>query len=315
MEPTLEQQLQLIEPGSQQILMTVCLNVTLFFEGGYEKSKREAILSMFADYQQMMAGQLNFTTNPQTGRWKDLRQSTYMTPDKWLLDTDEDEAWNFIYHGGEHHRDASDIRFSVLGCGDWEEEGDDLSWVTINFPLTFFADYSESFQDVLLRWIGALQPEHGYAAIATTHNHYDNTQYERSEYQFAQQYPGLDIPDHIGHGMHLKPHIKGINWLTIIHQSYLDTVGGLDALKTVEGIQVWQQGDVYLIQAADKPALQHIPDSYYQLGALFEPIRVKEHDTVHSTEAPGEVFNTPEDYQEWLARFDQKPGAEASSRD
>ncbi len=307
MQQTLEQKLKLIDEHDNRVLMTVCLNLTLYFKEGYQKDKRDAILAMLSDYQAMMQGKLNFTTNPHTGSWKNLTKTPYPTPHRWLPDL-PDEPWEFIYHGGQHHRDASDIRFRILGRAKWKEEQGDLNWVTINFPLTFFADWEETFQDVVLRWIDWLQPVHGYAAIATTHNHFDNYQHEMAEYQFAQQYPGLDVSKHTSHGIKLRnTFIKGVNWLTIINQPFLDKVGGVEAVQAIPDIKVWQQGEVYLIQAAQAPALKTIPDSYYQLGALLEPLRVKDHYTIHKTEAPGKVFNSNEDYQHWLARFDKKP--------
>ncbi|MCE0559152.1 hypothetical protein, partial [Motilimonas sp. E26] len=67
MESTIEEQLKLIEPETGRVLMTVCLNLTLFFRGASTPEKRQAILAIFAEYQQLMQGKLNWTTNPQTG--------------------------------------------------------------------------------------------------------------------------------------------------------------------------------------------------------------------------------------------------------
>lgn len=299
MDPTLEQQLRLMDSKDQRVLMTVCLNLTLFFRGGNTPEKRQAILAMLTDYRQMMQGKLNFTTNPQTGSWKDLRKKPYQTPNDWLPEL-SDQEWEFVYHGGQHHRDASDIRFLVLGQASWQEQHGDLGWVTINFPLNFFSHYPETFQDLALRWIEALHPLHGYGAIATTHNHFDDHEYESLEVQLAEQYPGLDIPDYIGHGLHLKEQIKGVNWLTIIHQTHLDSIGGLSALETISGIRVWLRGDNTLIQASDQPALTTIPPSYYQLGSLLAPVRST---TRYEPHYEDEGF-TEEAYGQWLARFD-----------
>ena len=225
MEQQLEEQLKLVDEKDQRVLMTECLNLTLFFTEGYTLEKRQSILSMLSDYQIMMDGQLNFTTNPQTGTWKNLKKVSYPTPHRWLLDL-PDEPWEFIYHGGAHHRDASDIRFDILGRAKWQDEGGKLSWVSINFPLTFFADWHESVQEVVLRWVNALQPVHGFAAIATTHNHFDDYRYEPFEFTFAQQYPGLDISNAITQGIWIKADtIKGINWLTIVNQDILVQIG------------------------------------------------------------------------------------------
>ncbi|SHF25055.1 type VI immunity family protein [Vibrio gazogenes] len=299
MDPTLEQQLRLMDSKGQRVLMTVCLNLTMFFRGGNTPEKRQAILAMLTEYQQMMQGKLNFTTNPQTGSWKDLRKKPYQAPHDWLPEL-SDQEWEFVYHGGQHHRDASDIRFLVLGQASWQEQHGDLGWVTVNFPLNFFSTSTETFQDVALRWIEALQPLHGYGAISTTHNHFDDHEYESLEVQLAEQYPGLDIPDYIGHGLHLKEQIKGVNWLTIINQTHLDSIGGLSALETISGIRVWQRGDNTLVQAAEQPALAKIPPSYYQLGALLAPVRST---TLYEPHYEEDGF-TEEAYGQWLARFD-----------
>ena len=309
--------LQLPDNGKKpgEVLMTLCLNLTLFFENAFEADTRQAILDMLSDYQRMMGDRIHFTTNPQTGNWKDLRKKPYMTPHDWLPRL-PDEQWEFIYHGGAQHRDASDIRFDILAEDSSWHEGAGVSWLTINFPLTFFADWPESFQDLALRWIGRLQPRHGYAAIATTHNHFDDYRHEPLEFQLAQRYPGLDISNHIRNGRYLtRDTIKGINWQTILHDELLEQVGGLAALQRIPGLTAWQAGDIWLIQASERPALATIPDSYYALGALLEPIRDKNVYTVHHLEKPGEVFYTGYDYEAWLARFDRRPPPASDSEE
>jgi len=302
----LEDSLRLTDPVSGRVLMSVCLNVTLFFREGMTQQKRQAMLDMLDDYQTMMDGKINFTTNPQTGAWKNLKKRPYMTPHDWLLDT-PDEKWSFTYHGGEHHRDASDVRFMTLGKGSRDDKLGRLSWVTVNFPMTFFADWHESVQTVVLRWIKALQPLHGYAAFATTHNHFDDRKHEEMEYYLASHYPGLDVSNPISFGIKLEESIKGINWLTVVSQPYVDKVGGIEAVKAIDGLTVWKEGEVYLIQAAPAPMTKRIPDSYYQLGALFSPIRLKNMYTIHHSEEVGKAFHSDESFQQWLARFDAQP--------
>ena len=303
-DSSLEQQLRLVCPHTGTVLMSTCLSVSFYFRDANTPEKRQAVLNILTDYQTMMAGRINWTTNPQTGGWKNLRNKPYITPHDWLPSL-SDVPWEFIYHGGERHRDASDIRFNILANATWEDDQGDLSWLTINFPLTFFADWPETAQDVLLRWSAELQPLHGLASLATTHNHFDDYQHEPIEYRWSQQFPGLDISNHIRHGLYLQQGIKGVNWLTFLHQDYLARVGGLDALKGIKGLTVYQAGEVYLLQAANKPALQHIPDTYYQLGAVLKPIRSPGDYTVHSLGEPGEVFWSGMDYERWLARFDK----------
>ncbi|NRD72167.1 DUF3396 domain-containing protein [Shewanella sp. VB17] len=306
-DSSLEEQLRLVCPETGTVLMSTCLNVSFYFRDANSPEKRQAVLNILSDYQTMMADKLNWTTNPQTGAWKNLRKKAYTSPHDWLLSL-PDEPWEFIYHGGEHHRDASDIRFNILANAAWEDNKGHLSWLTINFPLTFFADWPESLQDVLLRWLAELQPLHGLASLATTHNHFKDYQHEPVEYNWSQQFPGLDISGHIDHGLYLQQGIKGINWLTFVHQDYLAQVGGLDALKGVQGLTAYQAGEVYMLQAANMPALQHIPETYYQLGAVLKPIRNTELYNIHHFKGEDGTFSG-KGYFEWLARFDKEVSA------
>ena len=271
----LDKELELVNPKGD-VLLGICTKIVLYFDKGYTTEKRQAILTMFDEYRAMLKDQITFTQDRKYN-WIDLRQQSAPEVKEWLQPLPSDWQWEFLYKGGNREYDASNVNFSVLGRADWGEKKGRLSRVLIHFPLTFFATYHESVQDVLVRWLGYLQPLHGYAGIGTCRHLEENLAYRAAEYSVAQKYPGLEITNEISEGLDLNIEtIKGISWQTILSRELLNKVGGVQALSPIKGLSVWQAKDVYLIQASDYPMLSDLPESYYQLANLLKPLYSQE---------------------------------------
>ena len=187
----LDKELELVNPKGD-VLLGICTKIVLFFDKGYTTEKRQAILTMFDEYRAMLKDQITFTQDRKYN-WIDLRQQSAPEVKEWLLPLPSDWQWEFLYKGGNREYDASNVNFSVLGTADWEEKNGRLSQVVIHFPLTFFATYHESVQDVLVRWLGYLQPVHGYAGIGTCRHLEENLAYRNAESQEVGAFE-QDIP-------------------------------------------------------------------------------------------------------------------------
>lgn len=300
----LDKELELVNPKGD-VLLGICTKIVLYFDKGYTTEKRQAILTMFDEYRVMLKDQITFTQDRKYN-WIDLRQQSAPEVKEWLQPLPSDWQWEFLYKGGNREYDASNVNFSVLGKADWEEKNGRLSQVVIHFPLTFFATYHESVQDVLVRWLRYLQPVHGYAGIGTCRHLEEELAYRAAEYSVAQKYPGLEITHKIREILYLKRDtIKGISWQTILSRELLDKVGGVQALSPIKGLSVWQAKDVYLLQVSDYPMLSDLPESYYQLANLLKPLysqelwAAQERGPFEEKRAP---FNGLE-YKKWRERF------------
>jgi hypothetical protein len=130
----------------------------------------------------------------------------------------------------------------------------------------------------------------------------------------AQRFPGLEAEYPIGHSIWLEHGIKGVNWLTVVGDPWLDRLGGADAveagLASLDGRFIVHrfEGGV-LIQAGPQPELgdakhDRWPELYVKLAKYLKPIRITEHAPFHHA-GPGSRFDL-ERSEAWLRRFDDR---------
>ncbi|MBZ9576361.1 type VI immunity family protein [Modicisalibacter sp. MOD 31.J] len=306
------------------VLFAIDIGVALYFTGSQRQTKREAILSIFRDYLELVGDQLTWTTNPQTGRWKKLQGwDSYITPFDWLPSYGRGQ-WEFTYHGGKRRTDASFYGFSVLGSH-YDEIHPRLSSMQCYFPIDFFIDREEKLPALLQRWCEALAPEHGYAGLSLSKSYgYDRSdQSQLLEYRYAQRFPGLQINGFSTHRLNLSRGPKGVDWLTVLSDSWLEKLGGREAVRQQMGaLPMLDYADGAILRAGPMPQLgdNDNPETlaalqdYRRVAAIIEPVRIKDHQGIHGMYSPS-MANEPslddEAYQRWLARF--SPGHEPQS--
>lgn len=281
---------------------------TLYFEDAHTPVMREAVLACFDAYWDLCGEHLHWVTHPKTHQWKPI-EKIKEHPRHWILARNENESWQLSYQGGASQKEASHFRFEVLGTPAWERESV-LSYLHFCLPITFFADREGGLPELLLDFAGRLNPVHGYAGLGLIESYDSNLrfQYEPAVYGMSQRFPGLEVDYPTAHSIYGKTGIKSVNWLTVLANDLLASLGGTDRICE-------QLGDEYLmhaypggaiIQAGPRPQLgdrnrDRWPDRYVKLAHLVEPIRLKDHRSFHEY---GINRFTLESTAEWLARFD-----------
>ena len=112
-----------------------------------------------------------------------------------------------------------------------------LGYLHVSFPLSWFAEHQATFPEYVLKLCQRVRPLSGYAGVGILEMHetVDQNIYQVIPYAFGKRFPGLEIEDRIGHTNSLHAGIKGVNWLTILSDKWIQKMGGLDSLRAALG--------------------------------------------------------------------------------
>ncbi|MDR5868199.1 type VI immunity family protein [Halomonas koreensis] len=301
------------------VLFKVCLGVALFFTGSQQEEKRQAVLEILADYRDLVGDQLTWTTNPSTGKWKKLQGfDSYITPFDWLPTYGAGE-WEFVYHGGQQRSDANEHSFVALGV----LKNNDFSYLYCQFPVDFFIEREQKLPALVQQWCDKLKPEHGYAGfwLGRSYGYARSAESVMLEYKFGQRFPGLQVNKFTTHSLNLHRGLKGVDWLTILSDRWLERLGGLDRVKAemgelpvldYEGGAILRAGPMPQLGDNEHPEANAALADYRRVAAIIEPVRIKDHPGIHPRLSPSyrhEKRFDAQEYQAWLARFSPQEDA------
>jgi len=261
---------------------------TLYFNHAHLEKVRNRVASCFLDYFSLCGDQLKWASFQDKDSWHDLKNEGFITPEQWFSSNqlDENDSWEFEYHGGVNPADASDFSISALGAAKWESETGDLSYLTVHFPLTGFADRKTGLVDFLLNWCNKLQPIHGYAGIGILESPSLSVAqyYEKTVYAISKRFLGIEVDDPLSHVLYLKGGIKGVNWLTVLSEIWLNKLD--NSMELIDGLpseyKTYRYSEGVIIQSGLYPELGDTNrnlnlKSYPKLAQILKPIYIKDH--------------------------------------
>ena len=128
----------------------------------------------------------------------------------------------------------------------------------------------------------------------------------------AERFPGLEVEALPGHLKFLDKGIKGINWLTILGERWVEAAGGLDCLRAQlddRTFPFYRYDGGLMIQAGPKPQIGDVrtnrwPTHYIALAKVLKKIQIQDHWSFHHG-GPGRRMHKKESLA-WLFRFDGK---------
>jgi hypothetical protein len=178
--------------------------------------------------------------------------------------------------------------------------------------MLWFADQPRTFPEFVLGICKRLRPFSGYGGIFVLES---PDRYAANEYQavvrvLAERFPGLEVESRTAHTLWLRDGIKGVNWLTVLGDCWVQEMGGLEALRArlddSFGFYPYEGG--LLIQAGPKPQIgdakaNRWPQHYVTLARVLKKIQIKDHRPFHFA-GPGKMDH--EASLAWLFRFDGK---------
>jgi len=288
-----------------RMVIEVGLRATLYFKSGHLPERRRGVAACFEEFFGMAGAGLRWVI-PKQLRPKDSsmeQAAAALIADLSSEDFDEDDTWEFIWHGGEDIDSASDLMIQGFGCQAFKNKP---SFLSVVFPLTFFAARPFGLPTLLARWAGHLTAFHGYGGIGLSYSpdHFISSRYGSQIIGFGMRFPGLELDYPIPHAIWCREGIKGGNWLTVLSTELVDKLGGVEQLAATLGepfVFTEYSGGV-LIRAGSVPELgdrnrQIDTPNYARLAKALKPIRIRIH-------GPAIGINNDK-FEAWLARFDE----------
>lgn len=297
-----------------RVLYVVGLKVTIYIERGDRPEVRHGIVSAFKRFRQVGGRPFTWAADPESGEARRV-QGVLEDPTQWPSAIFNRFDFQMVFHGGEDVDDAD--AYSFVAVSREREEGQ-LSYVSASLPLDWADTHSP---DEYVEWVAKLceltGPTHGYAGLAVNcHPMGADDEAAGAMFRLAARYPGLeiDIPQHHEPFLASEHRIKGVNWLTILGDSWMERLGGRQALvqRLGQAVQVrsyCEHGPLpggLIIRAGWAPSLSSSRqmesiDIYKHVAQVLRPIRTLNPAVVWPQGAGGVSY---EDAAAWMRRFD-----------
>ena len=283
------------------VLLNYSFNISLYSLDMSTPQQKEAVIAIFDEYAALYGTSLNWTTNPVSGKFKHIRGKvdSYVLPGEWLMEEPQENDYDFLYHGGKKEWDSSDVDFMAKGS----VRSNRLSIISCRFPIADVRKGKLNLPELMRRWCALLKPYHargGYSGGCwhMTDDFYP-MMYSTIEERLVDQlmfYPGLQYDGNnvelyydkrevvLREGLRDGP--RCADWLIALSDSFLEKLGGLDAVTDAmrpcpvlpyEGGAVLQAGDAPGLGKDGDPA--SLPD-YLHLARVIEPVRSKCRNTI-----------------------------------
>jgi hypothetical protein len=221
-----------------------------------------------------------------------------------------ERTWAMFWHGGEHKDDASDYRINAFGSSHRQSDlHQALSYLSATFPVDWLPERRRQLLCLMLRWCERLHPLHGYGGVGIVYAASDGLAAisEKRIYGLARRHTGLEVDYPLYHALWTKTAIKGGNWITVLADTFMARVGGIDTLRQALGepFELYEYPGGVMIVAGTTPEIgdrnRNLDTPLYRrLARVLKPIRVTFHPAVHGLDGG---FDRQE-FEAWLARFD-----------
>jgi Protein of unknown function (DUF3396) len=302
----LDSQLRVIDGG--RIQCCVGLLATFYFLGGDRPDVRERVAKALDIYRQAIGDKLIWGADPFTGTPKRIAGTDIANPRAWMNRIGPEDDMEIVMHGAADKRDASPYTVEALVHA---LRPTHLSYFSFALPFEWLTSKSPgAFTQLVLDVCNVLAPSHGYAGLGVI----PHVDLSRASPEFApilalvSRFSGLEVDLPWSHLIYLEEEdrIKGINWLTVLDDSWVKKLGGKQPLEEAlgDGVVVHRFNAGVVIQAGPRPQLGDVnrrdPMTYYrQVAKALKPIRIGSVRAICSgcgfTEARSD---------QWLARFD-----------
>jgi len=299
------------------VAMRLGLMCTLYVQHPHDSAVRRALAACGDQYQAMFGEYLTLYLKP-TGNGKFVRYPTSGVSLAKYLETNNtpDKTFAPSFASGTRYEDAASYSLSIWAAStEYFPEGEEPAFFAATLPFAFLKDQpgKAAFQHLVHGWCKILEPYCGYAGIGAIQS-VESTEKLRTVaqvYPIAARFPGVEIENASIVSLHMKSHIKSVNWLTALSDEALAPIGGRQALlaQLDENFRIMEYEGGVLIQAGPMPELgdanrRQSPRYYRQLAQLVRPLRMRFPEG-HSFIRPGGGRSGAEATNGWLARFDE----------
>jgi hypothetical protein len=292
--------------------LRIGLLATMFIAEPGTRPVREAVADAAEEYIRQFREHLRWAQHPKTAHIHPIDKRNVPFPRDWLPQYEDGEAWEFGFHGGETDEAASEFQVSAYGPRSIRKSP---GYFQVYLPLTWFAEHPGTFPDFVLSLAKRLRPLSGYAGIGVLEplDSYAQEAFQSTVRQIAERFPGLEIESPPIHVIHVGEGIKGVNWLTILGDRWVQQIGGADYLRVRLGddFKLTPYDGGLMIQAGPKPQIgdtqaNRWPRHYVTLAKVLKPIQIKKHYPFHHADPMGSARMDAETSTAWIFRFDGK---------
>jgi hypothetical protein len=301
------------DPDGRPALM-IGLSATFLFREPWLRPARQAVANVATEYLDRFKKELKWVRDHRSERAPiyAMSKNRVPLPKEWLANHPDNEEWSIGFHGGESERAASEFTIEAFGV---EKYGppDDLGYLHLQLPLRFLAEHPGEFQKIVLHAAKRIKPLSGYAGIGFLQP-VSLAAGERAETlvtPLAARFPGIEVESLVAHTDWCQKGIKGVNWLTILSDRFVEEAGGLDYLRIRLDPNIFpfhKYDGGLVIQAGPHPEVgdatqNRYPRHYVTLAKVLKKIQIKEHRPFHYG---GEGRMDKAMSEAWLFRFDGK---------
>lgn len=294
----------------ERVVLCLGLRATFYLENTEAKEVRLRIAQCVEEYIEMTQDHLRWFLPIGGGRYKETSKHKLPSPVDFVNKNDSPhEEFSILLTGAEHYDEANPYSLDMLAEDDYS--GEPLGYLTATLPFSWLSQNKPgAFQQWVNRWNHTLSPYHGYAGLSAIQT-VDYDEMRRTEsfvYPFAMRFPCLDVDNALTLSRFLIAGIKGVNWLNVLSDKFLEKLGGKEALQKTLGAEFifFDYPGGTMIQAGPTPQLgdvnrRNIPKYYKRLGSILKSIRAEyPHEYLEAPEGVDSLEKT----KEWFARFD-----------
>ncbi len=304
-DESVESKLAVME--GDRVVVQIGLLATLYFPNDNQSRIREAVLNCFDQYREVVGEHLRWSKHPKTFAYHPIDSDKVPAPRAWLADLDDVMAWEFEWRGGEDAESASHFSVKAFSPATWECP---LGYFKVALPITWYADNEGDFPSLVVDLCEEISPLHGYGGFGILESPSPTVEhhYEPAVFTLAERFAGLEVDYPVTSLLHLQEGVKGVNWLTVLGERWLGSLGGIDELgrKLGEDFDLHAFSGGVVIQAGPRPQLGNVQtgkriELYCKAASVLMPVRVREHGSFHHA---GEGRFNRQTTEQWLARFD-----------
>ncbi|CAB3748700.1 MULTISPECIES: type VI immunity family protein [Burkholderia] len=291
------------------------LVIVLHMLKSYLKGNRDALASAMYRINEVFGTQFHWGYWEHPNREVAYTRERFAESAEWVRTRPVTHPAYFTWSSGPGYDFVGDYgidAFSQMSLK--EEEWKTVSYLRVYLPVEILRGEGRQGFDALVKDLSSRLPvSHGYAGLGFQQcNEY--SRYENLELELAEQFLGFDVADPNGHP-ELRDGIKSVNWYTILNSSWLEKLGGRDALaravqdEAPNGLSLLEYVNGVIVKAGDWPSLGWIehdpqPAAYVAANRVLKPVRVPELRCLHMGSIVGEVRFDNVSTDQWLRRFD-----------
>ena len=303
---TLDEQLRVV--GDGRVICCIGLVIGFYFRHRDGEDIRERTVRTFEKYHAAIGDKFVWGADPKTGAPRKVAGTPITDLRSRLPRLRAHNELEYIFHGGKRKNDGNP--YTVRGVTK-PEDHDRLSYVTYSLPFEWVTSQEPgAFIQLVGGLCDLLAPDYGHAGLGVIPHvgEHGNSREMKWICGMLARFRGLELELPFSHAfsLHKCNVIKGVNWLTILDQPWIDRLGGEEALRKElgPGIRWLPFRTGVIIQAGDRPLFgdvnwQEPMPAYEQVARALKPIRATNIGALASPYGFDE-----ERTSKWLARFD-----------